>query len=180
LRHVFLVRHAKSSWAEHGLDDHARPLADRGIADTARMFARLRESGIAPATIVSSDAERALKTAARLRQSLGLDTSNLQLDPDLYHASAERILEIVRRNDDAVASTAFVGHNPGLTDAANRLADDLTLDNLPTCGIAGIAFDAGRWRDIDFGAGRLVYFDYPKNSGPPLRRPTREIARDRE
>jgi phosphohistidine phosphatase SixA len=30
-RRLYLLRHAKSSWKDHGLDDHQRPLA--GLAD---------------------------------------------------------------------------------------------------------------------------------------------------
>lgn len=180
MRQVFLVRHAKSSWSEPGLGDHARPLTDRGVADAARMFSRLRDSGTTPEAIVSSDAVRARATAVALAQALGKSPSAPTLEPDLYHASAEEILEVIRGSDDAKLRIAFVGHNPGFTDVANRLVDALTLDNLPTCGVVGIVFSANRWRDIAFGTGRLVYFDYPKNSSAPMTSFASGPARDRE
>jgi phosphohistidine phosphatase len=180
MKHVFLVRHAKSSWAESGIGDHARPLTDRGISDTAKVFLRLRDAVTTPEAIISSDALRAHSTATRLTQTLGLHASVLQLEPALYHASAEEILEVIQDCKDSVRSAAFVGHNPGLTDAANLLVDALMLDNLPTCGVVGIHFHAEKWGDIAFGKGELTYFDYPKNRSAPLTRMPREFGRDPE
>jgi phosphohistidine phosphatase len=180
MKHVFLVRHAKSSWAESGIGDHERSLTDRGISDTAKVFLRLRDSVTTPESIISSDAVRARSTATRLVQTLGLNASALQLEPALYHASAEDILEVIRNCEDTVHSAAFVGHNPGLTDAANLLVDALMLDNLPTCGVVGVHFSVKKWRDLAFGEGDLTYFDYPKNPSAPLTRLPRGFARDRE
>ena len=163
---LYLVRHAKSSWAESGLSDHARPLNDRGREDAPRMFERLRDSGTPPVRIVSSDAVRAATTANLLRETLELDSQDLCFEPGLYHAGVEEIVAAARALPDSAPVAALVGHNPGMTYAANTLAENLELDNLPTCGIVGIAFDTSAWSQI--GTGSLYYFDYPKNSDGPL------------
>ena len=67
---------------------------------------------------------------------------------------------------DTINIAALVGHNPGMTYAANSFAENLELDNLPTCGIVGIEFPVSTWREIDTGS--LHYFDYPKNADGPL------------
>lgn len=163
---LYLVRHAKSSWNDAGLADHERPLNQRGLRDAPRMFERLLANSPAPELIVSSDAVRAASTARRLRDATGIDEQQPRFDASLYHAGVEHIVATVRALPDSARTAALVGHNPGMTWAANALAENLELDNLPTCSIVGIRFDAAHWRDIQTGA--LAYFDYPRNTGGPI------------
>ncbi|HMB74313.1 MAG TPA: histidine phosphatase family protein [Gammaproteobacteria bacterium] len=163
---LYLVRHAKSSWAERGISDHARPLNSRGLRDAPRMFERLYAHAPAPQLIVTSDAARAKATASVLATTLGYSAEQLQLDKGLYHADPERIASRARALPDSAAVAALVGHNPGMTYAANKLAGNLELDNLPTCGIVGIHFDGASWSELTTGV--LCYFDYPKYSDGPL------------
>jgi len=163
---LYLVRHAKSSWAEAGLPDHERPLNDRGREDAPRMFARLSRRPMAPQLIIASDALRTVETAKLLRSALKIDKDRLRFDSGLYHAGPERIVSIAQQLPSDVEAAAIVGHNPGLTYAANLLAADLTLDNLPTCGIVGIHFPIKDWPELSIGT--LSYLDYPKKSGGPL------------
>lgn len=57
---LILLRHAK---AEAGQDDHARPLAERGVEEAKRMGAHMAEHGIVPLKILCS-------TSTRTRQTL--------------------------------------------------------------------------------------------------------------
>lgn len=170
---LYLVRHAKSSWNERGLEDHARPLNQRGRDDAPRIFQRLRGASPPPRLIVSSDAERAAATAQLLYEALDADSVQLNFDARLYHAGVERIVAIARGLPDAIETAALVGHNPGLTYAANALAGNLELDNLPTCGVVGIHFDVPHWAELT--TGTLCYFDYPKNTDGPLVRNPAEL-----
>lgn len=163
---LYLIRHAKSSWNQNGLTDHERPLNKRGRNDAPRMFERLRSNAATPEVIVSSDAARAAATARLLIESLQLAGEHLALTNDLYHANVERIVKTARSLPDDVQTAAIVGHNPGMTYAANHLAANLDLDNLPTCGIVGIQFNETSWANID--TGELNFFDYPKNTDGPL------------
>ena len=172
---LFLIRHAKSSWAQDGLADHERALAERGLRDTGRMFTRLRTALDQRAahfdSIVTSDAVRAISTAKRLAQSLELPSNILHIEPRLYLASSTEILSIIHDQSQSNTTIALVGHNPGFTDAANLLTTSLNIDNLPTCGIVGCSFSAQRWQDIEFGTGDANFVDYPKNSGDPISPP---------
>ncbi len=163
---LYLVRHAKSSWDDRDLPDHERPLNDRGLSDAPRMFERLCTSAPKPEFILSSDAVRAASTARFLLQALGIEPESLSFDHALYHASPQNIVAAARALPESITTAAIVGHNPGMTYAANDLVDNLDLDNLPTCGIVGIEFTAKRWQDLDTGA--LSYFDFPKNQEGPL------------
>lgn len=156
-----LIRHAKSSWKQAGIDDFDRPLNKRGERDAPRMGERLARSGAAPDVIVSSSAQRATRTAQLIAEELGIDPAELALDPELYLASPGQLLETVRALDPGIEHAALVAHNPGVTDFVNGLAG-VRIDNLPTCGIARLRLDIERWRDADTDCAALLDFDYPK------------------
>ena len=73
-----------------------------------------------------------------LSEALHLKGDQLIFDAELYHAGVERIVAAARALPGSVKRAALVGHNPGMTYAANHLAENLELDNLPTCAIVGI------------------------------------------
>ena len=60
---LWVIRHAKSSWADHGQADLERPLNKRGNADGPRMAHWLATQAEPATWIWSSDAARALATA---------------------------------------------------------------------------------------------------------------------
>jgi phosphohistidine phosphatase len=132
------------------------------------MFERLQAHSPAPEWIVSSDAVRAAATARLLLEALSIGNDKLALESGLYHAGVDQIAATARALPDGVRTAALVGHNPGMTYAANQLVANLELDNLPTCGIVGIEFATSSWADI--GTGSLAYFDFPKNPDGPILR----------
>jgi phosphohistidine phosphatase len=161
LKRLILLRHAKSSWDSPKLEDHERPLSKRGARDAPAMGKRLNERGEIPALIITSDAERALGTARIVARELGLRGDALLVERGLYLAGPARILDIVSRQDERLASLMIVAHNPGLTELANRLLPKLKLANLPTAGLLAIDFE-GDWADVARAEARLAYYDYPK------------------
>lgn len=163
MKRLILFRHAKSSWKDERSKDVDRPLAGRGKRDAPRMGKRLKARRAAPELILASHAARALETAKLLAKELDYDTAGLEIDEKLYLASPEAILAVVARLDDELASVLLVGHNPGLTDLANRLVPDLALDNLPTSGVVAVDFSASSWREAANAPTKLAYYDYPSN-----------------
>ena len=79
--------------------------------------------------------------------------------PRLYLAPPTLILEVLARQDDAFHDILVCGHNPGLTDLANRLTG-ASIGSIPPCGLVVIEAPITQWCDLDAGA-RLVLFDYP-------------------
>lgn len=162
MRRLILLRHGKSGWDDARLDDFDRPLAPRGLRDVPEMGRRLARRGQAPDLIISSAALRAISTARAVARELGYREDRIVSDADLYHASPEKILSFVRRAPDEASTLMMVGHNPGMTELANRLAE-IRLDNMPTAGMLCVEFDAPEsWANIDPGHARFAWFDYPK------------------
>ncbi len=161
MKTIYLVRHAKSSWDFPDLDDFLRPLSERGKLDAPRMGKFLQDQQVHPDLVLSSPAERAFKTAKRVIATLGIDKREIVTDKAIYHAWPDRLLKVITELDDLHASVMLFGHNPGLTELANLLTSG-SIDNIPTTGVVGISFDVGYWRDIGYGAGKQLFFHFPK------------------
>jgi len=160
-RRLTLVRHATSSRDDMSLEDFMRPLNDRGRRDAPEIGRRLREGGVQPELIVSSPAKRAIKTARIIAGELNSPKAEILEADEIYEASAGELLGLVRRLPEEKRDVMLVGHNPGLTDFANLFLRP-GLENIPTCGMVRLAFDALHWRDISPQRASLLVLDYPK------------------
>ena len=139
---LWLIRHAKSSWANAKLRDFDRPLNDRGERDGPAMQAWLARQSFGPELIRTSDAARARATAAFVHAAF--PAAELLADHRLYGAPPEMMADIVRETPPEIESLALVAHNPGLTQWCNLLAGRRqTIDNLPTFGAALLQWDGG-------------------------------------
>ena len=168
-KELLLVRHAKSSWDDPYLDDHDRPLNERGLQNAPEMGKRLQGSGIRPDAWISSTALRAITTAEILAEQVGFPIDQIQRSKDLYHASATELQEFIAGLDDAIGSAILFGHNPGMTSLVANLYG-LPIDNLPTCGVVHLQFNENIWTAVSSAPPARAYFDFPKNEpGEALR-----------
>ena len=62
MKHLLLLRHAKSAWGDPSLADIDRPLAARGRKAAPQMGRELATRGWAPQTVLVSPARRARET----------------------------------------------------------------------------------------------------------------------
>jgi phosphohistidine phosphatase len=134
-----LVRHAKSDWGSPSLDDHDRPLNDRGVRDAPRMAAQLAATGFRPDAIRSSTALRARTTAGFFGEALGVP---VDLVEGLYGASARTLL--AEASAPRVASVLVVAHDPGLSALAGSLSEG-GIAHMPTCAVAVFTWDEDDW-----------------------------------
>jgi phosphohistidine phosphatase len=134
-----LVRHAKSDWGDPHLDDHNRPLNERGRADAPRMARWFAESAFRPDVILSSTAVRARATAAAFGSATGVA---VRLQERLYGAPAGLLLSAaVETGSDAVV---VVAHDPGMSVLAGHLSDG-GIAHMPTCAVATFVWDTDDW-----------------------------------
>jgi len=161
MKTLYLFRHAKSSWNNANLSDHARPLNDRGERDAPQMGKRLRKRKPQPTLIIASSAVRAETTATLLAEAIDYPTSDIKIDERLYGADTKDVVSIIHEIDNAIACAMLVGHNPTFTDLINSLCGS-QFDNVPTCGMAVLRFPTNTWSNIGQMQGELLDFDYPK------------------
>tara|TARA_B100000678_G_scaffold178956_1_gene149310 strand:- start:164 stop:664 length:501 start_codon:yes stop_codon:yes gene_type:complete len=161
LKNLFLTRHAKSSWGNPGLADIDRPLNERGKKAAPFMGKLIVDKGEKPDLLISSPANRALSTAKAFGGAMGLVENDIIIDHTIYGAGVQQLLELVQDQDDLYKSIMLFGHNPTFTSFVNLLTGN-NIMNVVTCGVIRIDFEFSSWTNIDFGSGRLVYYEYPK------------------
>ena len=140
-----MLRHAKSSWDDSSLGDQERPLNERGRRDGPRMGQLIREYGLIPDVVISSDAVRAQLTAQAVAEAARY-TGEIVLDPRLYLASPADILLLLRTVRENAGTIMIVGHNPGLEELVAQLTGE--QQDLPTATLAQIVLPIDRWRDL--------------------------------
>ena len=166
-RRLFVLRHAKSSWDDPGLEDRERPLAPRGHRAVKALAEHLRSSAIEPELILCSSARRARETL----DGIGLEGEAL-IEDELYAASPGEMIDRLHRIPDEVRSAMVIGHNPTLQVLVLRLADGGARDldgsglaevqrRFPTGALATLTFECG-WSELAPGTARLTAFVRPK------------------
>jgi phosphohistidine phosphatase len=165
LLRLTLVRHAKTEPARHGQEDWDRALESRGQRDAPEMARRLKQYSPKPDRILSSPAVRAITTANIMARELGVSAQKVQQDERLYLASPKDMLAVIRELGERARHLMVVGHNPGITEFADRISSERPVDNLPTCGVYSLQFEIAAWSELEWDSGVDAELDYPKRSG---------------
>lgn len=171
MKHLGLLRHAKSDWDDMALRDFDRGLNRRGRKGAALMGRHIRDHGLRWASALASPAERVKRTV----EASGL-TLPVTWDLRAYLADADTLLALVTDLPPADDAVLLIGHNPGLQDLLLTLADPVQDDALvraaaekfPTAAFAVLQLGIDDWRDCRPGCARLVHFARPRDLDPDL------------
>ena len=159
-----LVRHAKTEPAHPGQEDWDRVLEARGQHDAPEMARRLKDAHGKPDRVLSSPAVRAITTANIMTRVLGVAAAKTTQDERLYLASPKEMLKVIQELGSTANHLMVVGHNPGITEFADKISADRSLDNMPTCAIYSLEFDLKDWSALAWNSGVNADFDYPKKT----------------
>jgi len=171
MKSLYLLRHAKSSWAENGLSDRQRPLAERGLRDAPLMGERFSARGEHLERIISSPALRAHTTAQLFAEAGDFPSTDVVVEDDLYFLGSGSVGDVILSQDDQLNSIMLVFHNPDITHFVNSIDYEVSIDNVPTSGLVKLDCDIVHWRDWASASTKFDYFDYPKNlSGDVIRK----------
>ncbi|WP_125131513.1 histidine phosphatase family protein [Microbacterium sp. 10M-3C3] len=138
---IAFARHAKSDWADDGLDDHDRPLNDRGRRDAPEVAKRLLRSGVRPEVVLTSTALRARTTAQVFAEVFDAE---LREDPELYGADPDVLLAAARAS--GVDEVMVVAHDPGMSEVVSELAGDDV--RMTTAAVAVFTWESATWDEI--------------------------------
>lgn len=153
MKTLLIFRHAKTQPdAPNG--DHARQLTKRGLQDAAAMAAYVRSRVGTPNAIITSDARRALQTAQIVADGV-VFTASPTIEPRIYGAGLETLIEVIRDLPAESDCVVLVGHNPGLEVLAAALTGQPELVRLPTSAVAHVQFETPNWTAITPGSGQL-------------------------
>ena len=160
MKTLLVLRHAKSSRKDDDLDDHDRPLNQRGKREAPRMGQLLRDENLLPQLILCSSAKRCRKTAEHLIEASGY-RGEMRTTGELYEADGEKLRQALGSLPDEPTTVLLIAHNPGLEELLETLIGVYTP--LSTAALAQIELPIRRWQDLGVATrGRLVNLWQPR------------------
>lgn len=163
MKTVYIIRHAKSSWANFNQSDFERPLNERGHENAVEMAERLLNRKIRIDAFISSPALRARQTCEHFCKVFSRDKNEMIFIEALYHAERTTIKNVIAHTDDKYNTIAVFTHNPGVSEYVNSLVEDVYTDNMPTCGVFAVSAEISDWEAFDNAEKSFLFFDFPKN-----------------
>jgi phosphohistidine phosphatase len=145
VRTLLLLRHAKSSWDDATLDDHARPLNPRGQRDAPRMGELLAEQKLLPSLLLTSTAARAVATARAITEASGY-RGEVRALPGIYGVSAPMLVALLQYEGGDHGCVMLIGHNPSLEELLEGLCGE--HHRLPTAALARVDLPIATWGDL--------------------------------
>lgn len=160
---LILTRHAKSSWDDPNMTDHARPLNARGRQAADRIGGWLASRGENPQEVLCSDAERTKETWARIATHLP-QAPEAVLKSSLYQAGPDVMMAVLR--SASAPQVMMIGHNPGIAEFAARLVRTAPVEpefrRYPSGATLIVTFDVPNWSELRFGEGSVADFTTPR------------------
>ncbi|MEU9050703.1 histidine phosphatase family protein [Streptomyces sp. NPDC048384] len=164
-RRIVLFRHAKADWPQ--VNDHERPLADRGRMDAAEAGRRLADTDIPFDLALCS-------TATRTRETWKLAVHEFPHRPKtvyeerVYEASPGELIAVLNETPDDAQNVLLIGHNPGVQGLAEILSgsaeaeprDRMSRRGFPTAAFAVLSF-SGSWKTLEPGVATLLDYWAP-------------------
>ena len=168
MKTIFLLRHAKSSWQNHNLDDFDRPLSDRGIKACKKIGKYLKKKNISPDIVYCSTAVRAKQTWELVNRIVE-KKENVLFKKNLYMSDLSNFIEIIKKTKKKFKSLMIVSHNPGIEYLALELSKDKNnevykkiYNKYPTGALVIIKYNIDKWNKVDLKKGSLYKFIKPK------------------
>jgi phosphohistidine phosphatase len=167
MKTLYVLRHAKSDWADESLPDFDRPLNHRGRKAARAVGHEMAARGIRPDLVISSPAVRAKETVERMLHGYGEDLPVTE-DRRIYEAARGDLIQIVTGAPEVVERLMIVGHNPGLQELVVALSEPSALreeaaQKFPAGALAEIRFSIDRWSDLAPGTGQLEDLIKPRD-----------------
>ncbi|MBX9695875.1 MAG: histidine phosphatase family protein [Cyanobacteria bacterium] len=160
MKHLFLLRHAKSSWDDLDLSDFDRPLNNRGEKAAPRIGKEMKKRAVTPDLILCSPSRRTKETLNLVVESAELVSAPVSFCDEIYEASVKDLLRVLHKQNKSHGSILMIGHNPGM----ESLLLDLTgeFEHFPTAALASIDIEVDSWKDLSRGVGQLKWILRPK------------------
>ncbi|WP_113716747.1 SixA phosphatase family protein [Arthrobacter dokdonensis] len=168
IKRLVLMRHAKAAFPL-GVDDHERPLAQRGHAEAPLAGRWLLENGIVPDFILCSSALRTRQTCTWVCEQLGDKAPTPKLEQELYAASPRRMLSVVNHVPETVTTLMVITHMPGVQELALTLASRdsdqdayMNMANAYPTSAFTVLEHSGDWATLDGQDARVTHFVVPR------------------
>ncbi len=163
---LYLLRHAKSSWASVTVEDHDRELQHKGRRRAAALAEWIEDRGLGCDLVLCSTAVRARQTLEIVLPAMG--DPEVRYESAIYEAGCDGLIAMLRALGEEPVRVMVVGHDPVLQQTATTLAMtahgnamDRIKSKYPTCGFAMLTFGSSVWASLTPGMGHLEFFHVP-------------------
>ena len=161
MKRLVLVRHGKADQSGQVDDDFKRSLIKKGHKDARFIAGVLRDLGVKPDLILTSDAYRAVETAEIFAEVMECDESIIIKEHFLYEGyTTGQLVDYLSQQDSGVDTVFVFGHNPFISQSGIRLSMNFH-QSFPTSGTLGLKFESDTW-NIEPGSGEIDFFEFPK------------------
>ncbi len=116
---IYLLRHAKSGWAQPGQHDFDRALDNQGFAEAEVVSDRAADRNYRPDVLISSTALRCKQTAEAVRRAMDEELEPIFVD-ELYNGSLGIYIALLDAQKGS-RSVMIVGHNPTMEELLEAL-----------------------------------------------------------
>ncbi|MCA1769270.1 MAG: CHAD domain-containing protein [Halomonas sp.] len=170
MRHLFLLRHAKTKQGSGDMADHDRPLRKRGRREVAAMALPLQRWQALEGEIHLSGATRTRETLDEIAgqlPELSL-TERAFVDEALYTFDGQALLAWLKALPDETERVLVIGHNPALLELAHWLCAEAPA-SLPTGGALHLTMPVTTpWLAVGQHGAKLVASLTPKEASHAL------------
>ena len=166
MKTLYVLRHSKAGQTNKSiLDDHERPLTEKGARLCQLVAEDLRKIKAKPDVIFSSTAKRCIETYEQLKPYYALNCP-LETSSQLYLADALEIIKQLRKLNNDYDSVLMIGHNPGLHEfclqimspkSEKKLQKELKNQFSPPT-LVQFTFDIKSWKEAVFDGGVLSHY----------------------
>jgi len=169
MKRLYILRHAKSSWAEPGLTDMDRPLNKRGARQTAALAEWFERRTDKPQVALCSPSIRTRETWADIERAF--PSTAMDIVDELYNGTMDNYMDALSARDES--NVMIVGHNPTCDELARYLtapsspaAESLMAAHFGTANLAVLDLEIDAWNAISEASGQLVTMLRPRDLIP--------------
>jgi phosphohistidine phosphatase len=141
VKQLLLLRHGQAVEAQRDMTDMDRPLSPRGRAEVLDAAQCIADSRLRCDALLASPAVRTRETATIVAAELDFSEAII-FEPSIYLGDAAALLTALRRCPKTSETLLMVGHNPGISELAQRFKGTPPPVELRTAGLCSVAFAA--------------------------------------
>ena len=169
MKHLYLLRHAKSSWDDPSLNDYERPLSKRGETNCNKIETFLSQKKIIPDISYVSSARRTVDTFNLVLGKTLKTGSKVVFSKKLYLCDEIYLFDLIKNTENNYSSILIVNHEPTIRNLTIHLSvpsqDEKYLkikNKFPTGSLAILKSDLKDWNELKYNSFKVTDFVRPR------------------
>jgi phosphohistidine phosphatase len=148
VKRLALLRHAAADAPRAGQPDIERSLSAQGREEALAAAQCIERSRLRIEALIASPAQRARETATLVAAQLDI-SSAVTFEAELYLGKPDALLQVLQHCAPGISTVLMIGHNPGLSELAQRFHHSKPAVELRTAGLCCIEFGADvSWSEL--------------------------------